>query len=88
MDEKELFEYLTLELSDLIDYIRINKETKKGEATERKYFKTYRSGSSDAVEIVYVHLRNPEKMAEKGVRVSRCDYDYLPKCYCIHFRSH
>ena len=39
MDEEELFEHLTLELSELLDYIRINKEKEKGEATERKSFK-------------------------------------------------
>ena len=39
------------------------------------------------MEVVDVYLRNPERMAERGVTVTRCDYDYLPKCYCLHFRS-
>ena len=36
MDEEELFEHLTLELADLLDFIRINKRSEKGEATVRK----------------------------------------------------
>ena len=36
MDEKELFEHLTLELSDLLDFIRINKQ-EKGDLTKHKW---------------------------------------------------
>ena len=32
MDEEELFDHLTLELSELLDFIRINKQ-KKGDVT-------------------------------------------------------
>ena len=35
MDEEELFDHLTLELSELLDFIRINKQ-KKGDVTVTK----------------------------------------------------
>ena len=38
------------------------------------------------MEVIDIHLKNPEKMAERGLNVTRCDYDYLPKCYCLAFR--
>ena len=46
MDEEELFDHLTLDLSDLLGQIRINKQ-KKGDGTQIFLWRLIRSGITD-----------------------------------------
>ena len=43
-------------------------------------------GAGEEVEVIDIYLKNPEKMISRGLNVTRCDYDYVPKCYCLDFR--
>ena len=89
LTERELFDLLTPDLSHLTPLVKIQKFLHEKSGGKTKLTCEESSSSllpGDAYEDIEVNMRNMTEVFEKGLEVVRCDYYYIPKCYCLTLR--